>query len=154
MPHGYWELVNRISSEREYIGSTNATSQLGYPVGRHLWLVTDPSCDLFVPTLLNLTLSTCSEDEFTCDDGICIPSWQRCDLVQNCEDLSDELECHTVTARTTVTKSNGKKVPKFLIYYSSSGILCVANYSDFRVFSPLSLPCNVYISYLSSIDFF
>jgi hypothetical protein len=114
MPHGYWELTSRISSEREYIGSTNATSQLGYPVGRHLWLVTDPSCDLFVPTLLNLTLSTCSEDEFTCNDGICIPSWQRCDLVQNCEDLSDELECHTVTARTTVTRSNGKKVPKFL----------------------------------------
>ena len=36
---------------------TNATSLVGYPVGRHLWLVKDPKCNLFTPTWVNLTLS-------------------------------------------------------------------------------------------------
>ena len=45
---------------------------------------------------MNLTLSRCSPDEFTCTDGVCIPSGQRCDLVQNCDDFSDELGCDTV----------------------------------------------------------
>ena len=49
------------------------------------------------PTLMNLTLSRCRESEFTCDDGSCIPSEQRCDLVQNCEDFTDELGCDTVS---------------------------------------------------------
>ena len=112
--HGYWELISRTGNNKEYVGRTNATGQLGYPVGRHLWLIQDPNCDLFVPTLINLTLSRCSEDEFTCADGICIPSWQRCDLVQHCDDLSDELECHTVTASPAITsRTNGRKVPTF-----------------------------------------
>ena len=45
---------------------------------------------------MNLTLSRCSEDEFTCNDGVCIDSSKRCDLVQDCVDFSDELECTTV----------------------------------------------------------
>ena len=42
-------------------------------------------------------LNRCHEDEFTCADGICIPSDQRCDMVQHCEDYTDELECDTVS---------------------------------------------------------
>lgn len=44
---GYWELTSRIGSDtNRYFAITNATSQIGYPVGRHAWLVTDHSCDL------------------------------------------------------------------------------------------------------------
>ena len=35
-------------------------------------------------------------DEFTCDDGTCIEASGRCDMVQNCPDFSDELDCQTV----------------------------------------------------------
>lgn len=95
---GFWEISSRVQSDNDqpYWARTNATSQIGYPVGRHTWLIVDQKCDLFTPTLMNLTLSRCNEHEFTCNDGLCVPSEQRCDLVQNCEDFSDELGCDTV----------------------------------------------------------
>ena len=51
-----WEISSRLPGDR-YSAVTNATSQVGYPVGRHLWRVYDPKCDLFTPTWVNLTLS-------------------------------------------------------------------------------------------------
>ena len=103
-PHlGTWMISSRIrSSPSSYWAVTNATSQLGYPLGRHLWLVTDPKCDLFQPTWTNLTLSRCLETEFTCNDGTCIPVEQRCDLLRNCQDFSDELGCDTVRGNTFI----------------------------------------------------
>ena len=43
-----------------------------------------------------LTLTKCLEDEFTCDDGSCVPIENRCDLKQDCEDNSDEKLCQKV----------------------------------------------------------
>lgn len=98
VPLGTWMVSSRIaSSGLSYWAVTNATSQLGYPLGRHLWLVTDPKCDLFQPTPINLTLSRCLESEFTCNDGTCIPAEERCDFLTNCQDFSDELGCDTVS---------------------------------------------------------
>ena len=41
---------------------TNATSRLGYPVGRYQWLIDyEPKCDIFEPTNVTLTLSRCDQ---------------------------------------------------------------------------------------------
>lgn len=36
---------------------------------------------------------TCSPDQFTCQEGQCIPAKHRCDHVKDCVDNSDENNC-------------------------------------------------------------
>ena len=44
------------------VAKTNATSRLGYPVGRYKWLIDyEPKCDIFEPTNVTLTLSRCDQ---------------------------------------------------------------------------------------------
>lgn len=40
-----------------------------------------------------LKLTACAADQFTCDDGSCIPMDGRCDHRQDCTDYSDEFDC-------------------------------------------------------------
>uniref|UniRef100_A0ABM0N1J1 G-protein coupled receptor GRL101-like n=1 Tax=Saccoglossus kowalevskii TaxID=10224 RepID=A0ABM0N1J1_SACKO len=42
----------------------------------------------------------CSESEFECHDGTCIPLDQKCDRVFDCFDDSDEADCPIVTCGT------------------------------------------------------
>ncbi|XP_076839971.1 basement membrane-specific heparan sulfate proteoglycan core protein isoform X4 [Brachyhypopomus gauderio] len=44
----------------------------------------------------------CTEDEFTCTSGACVPLEYRCDKRPDCEDLSDEQGCVPVTPFTPV----------------------------------------------------
>lgn len=43
-----------------------------------------------------LVLTACSNQEFTCDDGSCISSEKHCNLILDCPDLSDEMDCELV----------------------------------------------------------
>ena len=38
----------------------------------------------------HFTILECDNDEFTCDDGECIPDSQECDGREDCRDRSDE----------------------------------------------------------------
>ena len=40
-----------------------------------------------------LDFPPCSEDEYTCENGQCIPANQRCNLLIDCYDESDESYC-------------------------------------------------------------
>lgn len=64
------------------------------PVGRKKWTINDRYCGGQTTKLL--TLTKCSEDEFTCNDGSCQPLSTRCDLKPDCEDNSDEKLCKKV----------------------------------------------------------
>ncbi|CAL4181857.1 unnamed protein product, partial [Meganyctiphanes norvegica] len=44
----------------------------------------------------NLTLTSCTEEEFACDNGDCIKFTDICDGMLDCEDKSDEKECKMV----------------------------------------------------------
>ena len=42
---------------------------------------------------MNLIITPCNKDEFTCLSGTCVSLSQRCNLIADCEDHSDEMNC-------------------------------------------------------------
>lgn len=40
-------------------------------------------------------MNSCNDWTFKCNNGKCIPYWWKCDQVNDCEDMSDELGCDT-----------------------------------------------------------
>ncbi|XP_048872623.1 basement membrane-specific heparan sulfate proteoglycan core protein isoform X12 [Brienomyrus brachyistius] len=46
----------------------------------------------------------CTDSEFTCRDGECIPSEYRCDKRHDCRDMSDEIDCVITGPRPPVPK--------------------------------------------------
>ena len=51
-----------------------------------------------------LSLSSCSDGEYTCDDGLCVSLAKRCDRKPDCQDASDEVRCHTVNVDAPYNK--------------------------------------------------
>ena len=66
------------------------------PFGKSSWEVGNYACNLGKTSVLELQLSNCDKDQFTCGDGTCVPLAKRCDKQQDCEDLSDEKKCQIV----------------------------------------------------------
>lgn len=56
------------------------------PIGRQLWNVTQGE--------EQLTLTPCAAAQFSCDDGLCIPRYEKCDGFEHCPDGSDEKYCN------------------------------------------------------------
>ena len=67
------------------------------PFGKQNWLMHNYLCNVGLDTTMQLLLSNCNPDQFTCNDGTCIPLQTRCDKNPNCADLSDEKECKIVS---------------------------------------------------------
>ena len=66
------------------------------PFGKQTWLVKNDVCNKGEDAATKLLLSSCNDDQFTCDDGTCVAIEFRCDKKQDCLDISDEEECRTV----------------------------------------------------------
>ena len=66
------------------------------PFGKSSWEVGSYACNLGKTSILQLQLSNCEKDQFTCGDGTCVPLAKRCDKQQDCKDLSDEKKCQIV----------------------------------------------------------
>ena len=71
-------------------------SQSTYPLGRKIWTLHNDSCtEGEGETKVTLQVSICTEDQFTCNDGLCIPMDNRCNRRADCSDNSDEINCQT-----------------------------------------------------------
>ena len=64
-----------------------------YPMGKNKWMFFNDDCETDSEVLL---LSVCLENEFSCDNGICVPMEARCNGLEECMDVSDEKNCKTV----------------------------------------------------------
>ena len=78
----YWEIKDRSTQDvRLYLKDES------YPIGRKKW--TDP---LSNKSFL-LSFDVCTNDEFNCENGRCIPMTERCNRKNECNDNSDEMDC-------------------------------------------------------------
>merc|ERR1719474_853343 len=87
------------------------------PVGRHNWRIENNVCNQGETSIETLLISGCKEDQFTCDDGKCLSINQRCNNIEDCDDVSDEKNCKTIAIdpekylKSKPPPSGGKKLP-------------------------------------------
>ena len=55
---------------------------------------------------ITLTLSTCTTNQFTCNDGHCIEIDLRCNGDSNCDDQSDEVGCKSILVDESYVKDD------------------------------------------------
>lgn len=92
---GNWQLENILENNTYAI--MEESGSIDFPIGRNNWQFSHGFCGKKAGELLSLALTQCSKNqEFTCNNGNCIPLNQVCDRRAQCEDKSDELDCSTV----------------------------------------------------------
>ena len=92
------------------------------PFGKLIWEVGNYTCNFGQTQNIELQLSACYEDQFTCNDGTCIPHENRCDNKQDCKDVSDEKQCKIISLdeekylkdKTPPPLEKGSKLPVVL----------------------------------------
>ncbi|KAK7085076.1 hypothetical protein SK128_006277 [Halocaridina rubra] len=82
----YQEVTMNLGLFKRLVSTPVATSLVkGFqPFGRHMWVYEE------LNTTVNMVLTTCSREEFTCNNGTCIDMNRRCDGENDCGDDSDE----------------------------------------------------------------
>ena len=89
-----WRLESFYATEKYADLTADDTDPFAYyPLGRLNWKIYDGICQMSDGASRSLTLTTCFPNKFTCDDGSCVRINQRCNLVVDCPDKSDEKDC-------------------------------------------------------------
>lgn len=60
---------------------------------------------------VDLLLTACSEDKYTCGDGACISKHRRCNSVADCSDNKDEFNCSVLSIPTGYRKERPPTAP-------------------------------------------
>lgn len=91
---GRWQALHQ--KHKDFL-ATSAADKNSLLIGSHEWKVENDSktCPGAGSYSTVLKLTGCSEEEFTCDDGSCVPMTNRCDAKKDCADGTDEAECKT-----------------------------------------------------------
>ncbi|KAG0702853.1 Low-density lipoprotein receptor-related protein [Chionoecetes opilio] len=94
--------------DTEYLVVGGAAAGKPMLKGRHyslLWWTGDTWTLQYLPgggTARASMVRTLPGGQFTCDDGSCVAITQRCDLLTDCPDYTDEVDCHIVQVRTKI----------------------------------------------------
>ena len=88
------------------VTATIDASQSSLALGKHNWTIARDSvaCSKETSYTIEMKLSACYEEEFTCDDGQCVRIDQRCNQLLNCRDASDEKGCKILLLRNGYNK--------------------------------------------------
>ena len=87
---GLWQI--RDMSDPSVLAVSEAPFR-SLALGSRSWRVTNDSRCFTEPLQTRLALTSCSQEQFTCSDGLCLQLGQRCDGQPQCRDSSDELAC-------------------------------------------------------------
>ena len=97
----HWEMVVMNNKKIKGISHAELSTLL---IGKSSWkIIGDFSCSA-VDQELELSLGSCTEEQFTCTDGVCIDIASRCDNINDCYDKSDETNCKRVKTDKTYQK--------------------------------------------------
>ncbi|XP_050706082.1 uncharacterized protein LOC126991371 [Eriocheir sinensis] len=107
-----------------------------YPVGVHTWLIEGDRCR---QKEVELLLTSCHNDEYTCNDGSCIEKSRRCDLSVDCDDQSDEMDCSVVV----VPEGYPEQLPPPTYKSTPLPILFALNITSVRKFSLASFTIEI-----------
>ena len=65
----------------------------------------DVGCSKDVNITVSIVMTTCTDDEFTCENGFCVSMADRCNKIIDCpKDSSDEDNCHMINFDRTYKK--------------------------------------------------
>ena len=78
----------------------------------------DPCFPEQASSVKRIKLTTCLDNQFTCDDGQCIDIEERCDQSVDCEDSSDENNCQMLY----IEKNYNKEMPPFILNKTTKSI--------------------------------
>ena len=84
-----WVAKNKMFSS---IYATSVAPYGSFLLGTHPWNIYDPMCHN-EEMIVNVSLTSCYNNDFNCNDGGCIPINYRCDGINDCHDHSDEADC-------------------------------------------------------------
>ncbi|KAF2354472.1 C-type lectin-like [Trinorchestia longiramus] len=109
-------------------------SLLNVPLGRLWFRVKNDLCRV---SEVKLLITKCEEkNEWTCDNGDCIPTAMRCNVVADCPDFSDEMECEDIKKVKTYDRQRPPKMKKgkFLLAVTlNATVISEVSLSAFRI---------------------
>nr|XP_053626951.1 uncharacterized protein LOC128684702 [Cherax quadricarinatus] len=132
--NGSWVMRSRVYDEVSAVMLSRWKGE--YPVGVHTWRVHGDRC---LQEEVQLLLTSCSSDEYTCDDGTCISKTSRCDLSIDCGDQSDEMNCNVVQVPVGYSPS----LPPPTLLSSPVPILFSLNITSVREFNLASFTISI-----------
>ncbi|XP_045616941.2 uncharacterized protein [Procambarus clarkii] len=85
---GYWQITRYDKSSVSAMLTMKSPTH--YPTGLNQWSINNDVCG---ESDVTLRMTSCKDQQFSCDDGTCIRLHQRCNMEVNCPDGSDEVSC-------------------------------------------------------------
>ncbi|XP_037793390.1 uncharacterized protein LOC119588815 [Penaeus monodon] len=108
------------------------------PLGTRKWTSHGNTCQNKENETIELILTRCTDDQYTCPDATCIDLSSRCDFKFDCQDRSDESRCATALLDKDYQKDIPPNIPLSIKAYIS--------FEDIREFSLLSKTFEVYMN--------
>ena len=95
---------NMSVANNPHIGGISYSEVASMVIGKHSWVIKKDYACSSKDQDVELALSSCNGEEFTCSDGVCIDILARCDNINDCRDKSDEANCARVKMEPTYQK--------------------------------------------------
>ena len=89
-----WNIRRGDPNNKNYPPIKIFASKQSLALGRHLVALEDDPCTKGMEDkTVTITITHCNDEEFTCNDGNCVPMELRCNRISDCPDMSDERNC-------------------------------------------------------------